>query len=124
MTQIISAGLANAQAALINSSFSDGYLDFYGGDPATAPLLAPCKLPIAPFYISGAGLIALSGQWFGTCIAPGTLSWAQFRDNTGVFMNVSVSEAGGGGQMIVSQAVVVYGDVISVNHFVYQAPLA
>ena len=124
MTQIIGDVLANSQAALINTTFSDGYLRLYAGDPATGVLIAPCKLPIAPFTVIGSGRIALAGQWFGTAIAAGTITWAQFMGYDLVsYMNVSVSVPGGGGQITLSQNAAVYGDVISITSFIYQAPL-
>lgn len=126
MTNVVSDSLANSQAAVINTTFSDGFLDFYEGPPGSSLLLASCKLPIAAFSVGTPGVLNLAGQWFGSTIASGThnTTWARFHDTANTsFLDVTVSEAGGGGQIIVSSKTLHFGDVVSVVSFTYTIPL-
>jgi hypothetical protein len=129
MTQM-SGTLANAQAASIAATFADGFLDLYSGTPGATPedvsgavLCASIKLPMAPFAAPAGGALALAGQWFGTCTTPGTLTFGRFRDpNATLFLVVSVSATGGGGEVTMASPVIALNDVIEITAFSYTVP--
>jgi hypothetical protein len=133
VTQKLSTTLANQLANTIAQTFNDGYLDLYGGSPGTTPedtsqgvLLATMKLPMAAFGTAINGVLILAGQWFGTCIeaAGGLATWGRFRDhgNT-IYLLVICSAVGGGGELVISNPNLLFGDVVEVLTFTYTVPV-
>lgn len=131
MTQKLSATLANQLANTIATTFNDGYLDLYGGSPGDTPedvskgtLLATMKLPMAAYGAAVNGVLTLAGQWFGTTVAAGLATWGRFRDhgNT-IYLVVIVSGPGGGGEIIVDNPALLFGDVVEVMSFTYTVPM-
>lgn len=133
VTQKLSTTLANQLANTIAQTFNDGYLDLYSGSPGSVPedtshgiLQATMKLPMAAFGTAAGGVLTLAGQWFGTCIyAPGGLvTWGRFRDhgNT-IYLIVICSGPGGGGEIVLDNPNVLFGQVVEVMSFTYTVPM-
>jgi hypothetical protein len=131
VTQKLSATLANQLANTIATTFNDGFLDLYDGLPGDTPedvskgtLLATMKLPMAAYGTAVNGVLTLAGQWFGTAVAASTATWGRFRDhgNT-IYLVVIVSGPGGGGEIILDNPALLFGDVVEVMSFTYTVPM-
>lgn len=118
--------------------FAGGFADIYSGaQPATAnlaptgTLLASIPLPNPCFAASVDRVLALTGSWtVDEAIASGVASYARFRkagDSGGVDdseerMDVDVSEAGGGGQLIIDNENIVVDEPVTITAFTWTQP--
>lgn len=129
----ITADIGNAFAQSISDIFSDGLLELYDGipgpDPATISvgcnLLCEILLPAVAFTPPVDGVLSRAGEWFGTVMRPGVVSWARMRDRAGdSAMIVTVSNSSGLAELRIDNLTLEEGAVVSIQSFAYQAPLS
>jgi hypothetical protein len=131
MIQKLSTTLANQLANFVAATFNDGFLDLYSGSIGSTPedtskgtLLVTMKLPMAAFGTAVNGVLTLAGQWFGTCVVAGTVTWGRFRDNGNTtYLVVTVTGTGGGGEIVMANPSVLLGQVVEVTAFTYTVPV-
>lgn len=132
MTQRISTALANEIATLIADTFSDGLLEVYSGTPGATPdvttggtLLCEVLLPAVAFATASGGAVAMAGEWFGTVYTSGAAAWGRFKNRADDrHLVVTLSAAGGGGEITIDSTTLTEGGVLSIASFSYQVPLS
>jgi hypothetical protein len=130
MPQKLSTTLVNQLANFVAETFNDGFLELYSGSIGSTPedtsggtLLAIMKLPMAAFGTAVDGVLTLAGQWFGTCVAAGAVTWGRFCDDARTtFLIVTATGPGGGGEIELDNPAVLFGQVVEVTAFTYTVP--
>lgn len=120
----------NEQAEFFGGLFDGGTLEIYTGtqpaDPNDAPsgsLLVTINIPTPAFGAAVGGTIAKSGTWQEVATGTGAAGWARMISaDTNKSVDIAVSESGGGGQAIISDADVVSGNTITVTSFSFTTP--
>lgn len=105
---------ADDLSAVMAARITDGFLELYDAAPA---LLVRLRLPLSAFAADAeAGGQALSGNWFGSVIADGDAATFKITSKDGgVALAGTVSEPGGGGDLILDVTTLVYGQLIEVS---------
>lgn len=116
--------LANAFAGLFDAGAGPGYVEVYTGAPPTNPqtahggtLLGTCVLGDPAFAAASGGTI-VANAIANDDDADATGVAASFRaydSSDNVIEDGTISEAGGGGEMIIDDANIVAGGVISIT---------
>ena len=104
---------ADSLSALLAARLTDGFLELYSAADA---LLLRTRLPLAAFETDGVnGGQKLAGEWFGTCTAGGTATKFKLKSSdASISVNGTVSGPGGGGDVVVSNPVMTFGQLIEV----------
>ena len=144
MTYGFSTGLANKVVdAMCNggggiSFFDSGILDIYTAPRASSPdavatgtKLATMTLPANAVGPSAGRVVAMLGAWqTAAALASGTAFWFRFKtaSDTGVVsqseyrMDGSLTVRGGGGDLTLGTLVIVSGQPVAVNSYVFGLP--
>lgn len=123
MALTINEAIANAQMDELGSLLDAGFIDIYDGtqpvdgdDPPDGTLLVSCQLQ-NPAYAAASGGSALGlAVISGTAVADGTATYAQQRNAANTqWMYASVTESGGGGDIIITDADILIGQIVTVT---------
>jgi hypothetical protein len=120
----------NEQAEFLGGLFDGGSMEIYSGsqpaDPNDSPsgtLLVQIDIPSPAFGAAVGGTIAKAGTWQEVAVGTGTAGWARLISaDTNKSLDISVSEAGGGGNAIISEENVIPGNTITVASFSLTSP--
>ncbi len=100
-----------------------------GAQPATADtassgtIIATPPIPNPAFAAAASGSRAKAGTWQATAVASGTIGWGRLISSDGTRRrDVSVSVAGGGGDLIIDTANVVAGGTVTVSGYTVNQP--
>ncbi len=88
---------------------------------STGTLLCEMTLPADWLTAAASGSKALAGTWSGTNVATGTAGYFRIFDSGDSQCHVqgSVSEAGGGGEMVLASTSLTLGETITINAFTF-----
>lgn len=119
-------------------SYDSGVLEYRTGaqpasadDAPTGTVLATIALPADAMAAAASGAVAKSGTWQDTAAdASGTAGWARLRTSgdgggsstTDRRIDFSVSESGGGGDLILDNTDIGVGQQVVQNTFTYTEP--
>lgn len=126
----ISDKVRNAQADGIMDALDTGTIELRTGvqptlitDPATGTLIATLTLlsPAAP--AASGGFATASLPVLVTSTVAGTIGYARVKDLAGnTMIDGTVTEAGGGGDIIISEIIIAIDDVVQLISFTVTAP--
>ena len=99
-----------------------------GGQPAdpdsaaSGTLLSTIALPTPALSVAGP-VISKAGSWSGDAVATATAGWARIKNAAGTrWIDVSVTEGGGGGDLTIDDDAVVSGGIVTVTGFSITIP--
>lgn len=127
----VRSAMANAAVDLIDAGPGAGTVQIRtGGQPATAGTAATGTLLGTltlsdPAFADAVNGVATAGAITGdsSADATGTAGWYRVLDSTGAtVMDGAISEAGGGGDMILDKTAIVQGGTISVTSWTVTQP--
>jgi len=131
MANRLSTAQRNTLADAYGDSLNSGSFKVYTGtqptsadDTATGTLLVTFTLPADAMSAAASGACSLSAAVNGTAVAAGTAGWGRFlkTDGTTVVNDVAVSESGGGGEAIISNATIAVDDALQLTSYTWTQP--
>lgn len=130
MTLRLADAAVNAEANALDTLLAAGSIEIRtGSQPATAnttatgTVLGTITLLNPAFGDAVTGTIALSVPIETTAVADGTAGYARFLTAGSVpVLDAAITEAGGGGQLIIDTASVLISDTLKVLAFTYTRP--
>jgi hypothetical protein len=109
--------IADAGAAAGKIRFYSGAQPASANDAASGTLLAESALPDPAWGAAVNGVKTLNDPVSDTVDTAGTVGWARILDSNNVtVLDVSVTATGGGGDLIVSNAVLAVGQPIDIQN--------
>jgi len=133
MTIRLGNAAANAQSDAIAAQLNNGFLDVYTGtqpadsDAAHASTLI-AHIPLAATAFTGAavaGLITLVTPRSALALVSDVVAWGRFTKAGAGFegvLDVSITQSGGGGDLIIDNVNAVLGEAVEVSSFTYTSP--
>ena len=113
--------IRNALATAYGDLFASGTIEIrtVGG----AALLCTISLPVSPFSAPATGVISKSGTWANTASGSGVARVARFiSSDTLKVADVTITEGGGGGELIIDNEDIVSGGTVTVTAYTYTVP--
>lgn len=122
--------MALTQNTALRTTLADAWADVFSGGTleiltAGLSLLATIALPGPAFSAGVAGVASKTGTWSAVASGSGIASVGRFISaDTLKIADVSITESGGGGDMIINDEDVISGGTVTVLTFSYIAPAA
>ena len=113
--------IRNALATAYGDLFASGTIEIRTATGAA--LLATISLPASPFGAPASGVISKSGTWSVVATGSGIARIARFiSSDTLKVADVSITEAGGGGELIIDNEDILLGGTVTVTAYTYTVP--
>jgi len=123
--------VVNGQADNYAARFNGGKLECRTGTKPATPETAAAGTLIASITLANPAFpSAVNGQVVmnatpsgGTAVAAGTITWGRFYNSSnGALEDVTITEAGGGGNLIITQATLAISDPVDISSFSHTVP--